>query len=111
MDDVFFALSDPSRRRIIERLSHGAAPVGAATDGLELGKSTISRHVKVLEEAGLVRREVQGREHWLSLVPDGFATATEWFATHHQLWTASLDRLERLVAELEDLEPDDQEMP
>lgn len=101
VDDVFFALADGSRRTIVERLTHGPATVGAATTDLDLGKSSVSRHVKVLEHAGLVARDVQGREHWLSLVPDGFATATEWLAHHHQFWTASLDRLETLVAELE----------
>lgn len=101
VSEVFFAIADDSRRAIIERLTRGPATIGRATDDLDLGKSSISRHVRVLEDAGLVDRNVRGREHWLSLVPDGFATATAWFAHHHQLWTASLDRLEQLVAELE----------
>lgn len=101
LDEVLFALADNSRRAIVERLTQGPATVGAATATLELGKSSLSRHVSVLEQAGLVTREVHGREHWLTLVPDGMATATEWFAQHHQFWTASLDRLEGLVAELE----------
>lgn len=101
MDAVFFALCDPSRRAIVERLGRGRASVGAATETLALGKSAISRHVRVLEEAGLIRRDVVGREHHLSLVPDGFATVADWFAHHHQFWSSSLDRLEDLVAELE----------
>lgn len=101
LDDVFFALSDPARRTIVERLSHGEATVADASADLDLAKSSISKHVKVLETSGLVQRRVAGREHWLSLVPDGFATATEWFTHHEQFWTSSLDRLTELVAELE----------
>lgn len=101
IDAVFAALADPSRRAIVEHLAGGEASVGAATATLPIGKATVSRHVKVLEEAGLVRRRVVGREHLLSVVPDGFATVTEWFAHHHQFWTTSLDRLGDLVAELE----------
>lgn len=104
IDAVFFALSDPSRRAIVEHLGMGEASIGEATADLTLGKPAISRHVKVLEEAGLVSRRVVGREHRLSLVPDGFATAVEWFAHHHQFWTSSLDRLGDLVAELEQQE-------
>lgn len=105
LDDVFFALSDPSRRRMVERLTAGAATVGSASADLGLAKASVSKHVKVLEEAGLVSRRVVGREHWLSLVPDGFATATEWFTHHHQFWTGSLDRLDALVAELDKEQP------
>lgn len=101
IDAVFFALSDPSRRAIVEHLAHGEASIGTATASLDIGKSTISRHVGVLEDAGLVRRRVVGRTHLLSVVPDGFATVADWFAHHRQFWTSSLDRLEALVAELD----------
>lgn len=101
LDDVFFALSDPARRTIVETLMQGEATVGASAAGLDLAPPSVSKHVKVLERAGLVRRRVVGREHWLSLAPDGFATAAEWFTHHEQFWTGSLDRLSALVAELE----------
>jgi DNA-binding transcriptional ArsR family regulator len=104
LDDVFFALSDRARRSIVETLAGGEATVGAAADGLDLAPPSVSKHVKVLERAGLVQRRVVGRQHWLSLAPDGFATAAAWFAHHEQFWAGSLDRLAALVTELEQRE-------
>lgn len=99
-DAVFAALADPTRRAIVETLTRGEATVGALAAPHDMALPSISKHIKVLEKAGLVTRRVDGRQHWLRLVPDGFRSAADWFAHYEQFWTQSIDRLEQLVAEL-----------
>ncbi len=99
-DAVFAALSDPTRRAIVETLARGEATVGTVAAPHDMALPSISKHVKVLENAGLVTRRVEGRQHFLMLVPDGFRSAAEWFTHYEQFWAQSIDRLERLVAEL-----------
>ena len=101
LDAVFSALADPTRRAIVERLAAGEATVGTVAAPHDMAMPSISKHVKVLENAGLIARRVVGREHWLRLVPEGFRSPTEWFAHYEQFWAASADRLESLLAELE----------
>lgn len=101
LDQTFSALGDPSRRFMVERLMAGEATVGAVSASLDLSKSAVSKHVKVLEHAGLVVRTVVGREHRLRLAPEGFTSAAEWFTHYQQFWLSSVDRLAALVAELE----------
>lgn len=102
LDQVFAALADPTRRTIVETLAHGEATVGAVAAPHEMALPSISKHVKVLESAGLITRRVEGRQHFLRLVPAGFRSAAEWFTHYQQFWTESLDRLERLLSEIED---------
>lgn len=102
LDAAFFALSDPTRRAILARLAEGEATVGTVAEPHDMAMPSISKHVKVLERAGLIERRVRGREHWLRLAPEGFATPTEWFTHYQQFWSGSVDRLERLLTELED---------
>jgi DNA-binding transcriptional ArsR family regulator len=101
LDVVFSALSDPTRRAIIERLARGEATVGTLARPLPMALPSVSKHIKVLANAGLIERRVSGREHWLRLTPDGFRSATDWLTHYHQFWTESMDQLERLVASLE----------
>jgi DNA-binding transcriptional ArsR family regulator len=100
LDEVFAALADPSRRAILGRLAAGPATVGTVAEPLAMAKPSVSKHVKVLERAGLVHREVRGREHWLRLAPEGFASATAWFEHYLSFWAGSADRLAELVADL-----------
>jgi DNA-binding transcriptional ArsR family regulator len=102
LDAVFHALADPTRRAIVERLAQGEATVGTVAAPHDMAMPSISKHVKVLERAGLISRRVAGREHWLRLQPEGFRSPTEWFAHYQQFWTGSVDRLERLLTELEE---------
>lgn len=102
LDAVFFALSDSTRRAILERLTEGEATVGTVAEPHDMAMPSISKHVKVLERAGLITRRVAGREHWLRLAPEGFASPAEWFSHYQEFWSASVDRLQRLVQELED---------
>src|SRR5262249_22107371 len=77
-NDSFTALAHPTRREIVERLSGGSATVGEASRGLDVSKPTISRHLKLLEEAGLVTRVIDGRTHRLTLRPETLAETAGW---------------------------------
>ena len=90
-NDVFAALAHPTRREIVERVSGGAATVGEATRGLGVSKPTISRHLKALEEAGVVTRVVAGRTHRLALRPDTLAETAEWIESQRTRWEHLFD--------------------
>lgn len=106
LDSVFSALADPTRRAIVERLAQGTATVGTLAEPHDMALPSVSKHIGVLERAGLITRSVEGRQHWLALAPEGFATAAAWFTHYEQFWTASVDRLEALLTQLaeEDVE-------
>jgi DNA-binding transcriptional ArsR family regulator len=95
LDRSFLALSHPVRRAIVERLAEGSATVGEATRGLAVSKPAVTKHLKVLENAGLVRREVEGRTHRLSLETRSLAAAEEWLELHRSLWESKFDAVER----------------
>src|SRR5205085_3071570 len=77
-NDTFSALAHPMRRQIVERLSGGPATVGEVTHDFAVSKPTISRHLRVLEEAGVVSRVIVGRNHRLALQSEALADAQEW---------------------------------
>ena len=90
-NDLFGALAHPIRRRIVERLSGGVATVGEATHDLGVSKPTISRHLKLLEEAGVVTRVIDGRTHRLALRPERLADAEEWIEQQRTRWERLFD--------------------
>lgn len=97
LDRAYAALSDPTRRRLLEALRNGDARITDLAAPLPMSFAGVSRHVGVLESAGLVRREVRGREHWLSLQPDGLSSARQWIDEQSDFWSARADALsERL---------------
>lgn len=98
-NDPFAALAHPLRRGIVERLAHGPATVGSATAGFDVAKPTISRHVKVLEEAGVVVRTVRGREHELSLDLDTLGEAVDWMDRQRAIWSRMFDAVEDYLEE------------
>ncbi len=98
LDRGFVALSHPARRAIVARLARGPATVGEAAHGLALSKPAISKHVKVLEGSGLVRRTVEGRTHRLRLEPRPMEEAARWIERHRALWESKFDAVERHVA-------------
>jgi DNA-binding transcriptional ArsR family regulator len=95
LDRSFDALAHPARRAIVARLARGPATVGEASRGLDLSKPAISKHLKVLEETGLVGRTVLGRTHRLELRPRPLAEVERWIERHRSLWEAKFDALER----------------
>jgi DNA-binding transcriptional ArsR family regulator len=90
-NDTFTALAHPLRRELVERLSGGAATVGEASRGLGVSKPTVSRHLKLLEEAGVVTRVVDGRTHRLGLRPETLADAAEWIESQRTRWERLFD--------------------
>jgi DNA-binding transcriptional ArsR family regulator len=90
-NDPFRALAHPLRRGIVERLAHGPATIGEATGGFGVSKPTISKHVKVLEEAGVVVRTIDGRTHRLSLDLDALGDAVEWIDRQRAIWERMFD--------------------
>jgi DNA-binding transcriptional ArsR family regulator len=90
-NDTFKALAHPLRRDIVERLSGGAATVGDVTRDFDVSKPTVSRHLKLLEEAGLVSRIVEGRTHRLALRPEGLAEASDWIESQRERWERLFD--------------------
>jgi DNA-binding transcriptional ArsR family regulator len=91
LDRSFLALAHPVRRGIVERLAHGPATVATATAGLGVSKPAISRHLKVLEEAGVLLRQVEGRTHRLSLDRRPLDGASAWIERHRTIWEAKCD--------------------
>jgi DNA-binding transcriptional ArsR family regulator len=97
LDRSFLALSHPARRTIVERLAEGPATVGQASQGLGLSKPAVSKHVRVLEDAGLIRRVVEGREHRLRLEGRSMTEAERWIERHRELWERKFDAVERYL--------------
>jgi DNA-binding transcriptional ArsR family regulator len=90
-NDVFRALAHPLRRDIVERLSEGGATVGEVTVDFGVSKPTISRHLKMLEQAGIVSRVIDGRTHRLSLRPESLAEASDWIESQRARWERLFD--------------------
>ena len=90
-NDVFTALAHPTRREIVERLSGGTATVGETSRGLGVSKPTISRHLKLLEDAGVVTRVIDGRTHRLALRPETLAETSDWIESQRERWERLFD--------------------
>jgi DNA-binding transcriptional ArsR family regulator len=99
LDRSFSAFAHPVRRAIVARLALGPATVGEATGGLGVSNPAVTKHLKVLEEAGVVRRAVEGRTHRLSLELQPLGDASEWLERHRSLWEAKFDAVERHLAD------------
>jgi DNA-binding transcriptional ArsR family regulator len=91
---VFQALADPARRKIIALLREsGELPVGVVAEAFAMTLNGVSKHVKVLERAGVVRRRVDGRVHWISVDWRALQVAYEFLHAHHHFWSTRLDAL------------------
>jgi DNA-binding transcriptional ArsR family regulator len=90
-NDAFSALAHPLRRQIVERLSAGPASVGEVTHDFAVSKPTISRHLRILEEAGIVSRVIVGRNHRLALESEVLAGAEEWIERQRSRWERMFD--------------------
>jgi DNA-binding transcriptional ArsR family regulator len=99
VNDSFKALSHPIRRGIVERLTAGPATVGEVTRGFDVSKPAISKHLKVLEETGVVTRVVEGRTHRLSLEPKVLDEAAEWMDRQRALWGRLFDVVDDYLKE------------
>ena len=98
LDDVFAALANPVRRSIVARLAQGGpAVVGELRELYDISLPAISKHLRVLEGAGLVNRSAEGRYRRCSLNEEPLTDAMEWLRDQAKFWEASLDRLERFL--------------
>jgi DNA-binding transcriptional ArsR family regulator len=97
LDDILTALADPTRRAILERLSHGDGRVTDVAEPFPISLNSVSKHVRLLERAGLVRRHVHGREHVLSFNAHPLDSAAEWIESHRALWKGRLRALDALL--------------
>lgn len=97
LDRVFAAIADPTRRAILAALRRHPATITEIAQPFPVSLNAISKHVMVLERAGLIHREVVGREHHCSLAPKPLHQATAWLEHYRTFWEARLDALERHV--------------
>ena len=94
LDDTLIALADDTRRTILGRLAAGEARVTEVAQPFGISLNSVSKHIRLLERAGLVRRRIAGRDHFLSLEPKPFDELTQWMLRTREFWSARLDRLE-----------------
>ncbi|HEX9522549.1 MAG TPA: metalloregulator ArsR/SmtB family transcription factor [Reyranella sp.] len=99
LDSVFHALGDATRRQMLRDLASGERTVGQLAQPFAISLAAASKHIKALENAGLIRREVRGRTHLCRLAPGPLASAHEWLRFYERFWTDRLDLLEQLLRE------------
>lgn len=99
VDAVIGVLAEPSRRRIIELLRDGERPVGDLVAGLRLSQPAVSKHLRVLKEAGLVESRTDAQRRLYRIRPQPLAELDAWLEPYRRLWNDSLDRLERHLDE------------
>jgi DNA-binding transcriptional ArsR family regulator len=97
LNSVFQALGDATRRRMLRELSSGERTVGELAEPFAITLAGATKHIKVLENAGLIRREVRGRTHVCRLEPGPLASADEWLRDYERFWTGRLDALDQLL--------------
>lgn len=97
LDAVFHALSDPTRRAMLQALSEQPRTVGELAAPFAITLAGASKHIQVLERAGLIEREVQGRVHTCRLDPGPLHQGAEWIRHYERFWTGRLDALEKLL--------------
>lgn len=96
LDMVFAALADATRRSILERLRQGEATVGELAEPLTMSLPAVSKHLKVLEEVGLLSRRVEGRTHYIKANAEPLEQAVNWMERQREFWNGSFERLEKL---------------
>jgi DNA-binding transcriptional ArsR family regulator len=96
---IWSALSDPTRRAIVERLTRGPTRVTDVAAPFDMSLNAVSKHIKVLESSGLVRRTREGREHTLELDPTPLREVARWASEVERFWSERLDRIEHFFEE------------
>ena len=98
LDRTYAALADPTRRALLIALRAGEARITDLAAPMPMTFAGVSRHIGVLESAGLVRRAVRGREHWLSIRPEGLGAAEDWISEQSAFWSRRADALAARLA-------------
>ena len=104
LDATFFALADPTRRAILARLASGDASVMELAEPFEMSQPAISKHLKVLERAGLISRGRDAQRRPCRLEAQPLAVASEWLETYRRFWEESFQRLDALLGEMKSAE-------
>ena len=102
LDQTFLAIADPTRRAILARLREGEARVTELAEPFDMSLNGVSKHVRILERAGLVQRRVEGRVHHISFDGRPLAEAASWIETQRRFWEDRLDGLERFLTQQPD---------
>ncbi len=111
MGTTFAALSDPTRRAMIERLSRGPASVHGLTESFAVSQQMISKHIAYLVRARLVTKTKRGRESVCTLRPEAIKTVSDWAFSYRRFWEESFDKLEVVVNEMKKAEAKNDEKP
>jgi DNA-binding transcriptional ArsR family regulator len=101
LSEVYGAIADPTRRAILSMLAGGEVNVGSLVSRFPISFNGVSKHVKVLERAGLVDRTVRGREHWLRLNAEPLRDAVRWLEHYRAFWSVRLEALEDFLVKQE----------
>jgi DNA-binding transcriptional ArsR family regulator len=99
VNDPFKAIAHPIRRGIVERLAAGPATVGEATKGFGVSKPAISKHLRVLEQSGVVVRKIEGRSHRLALDLDSLGETIDWVDRQRAIWGRMLEAVDEYARE------------
>ncbi len=97
LNGTYAALADPSRRAILARLRRGAARVTEIAEPFDMSLNAVSKHIRVLERAGLIRREISGRDHFLTVNVEPLIEASGWIEEQKTFWEGRLDALESFL--------------
>ena len=101
LDSVFAALADPTRRAIVARLALGETSVGELAKPFKISGPVVTKHLKVLQNAGLIARSKRAQQRPCRLVPQPLQEANQWVEQYRRLWETRLDRLEDYLMELQ----------
>jgi DNA-binding transcriptional ArsR family regulator len=104
VDEVFHALSNPTRRKVVERLSMGPATVSELAEPFDMQLPSFVQHLSVLEQSRLVKSTKRGRVRTYELAPERFKVVDDWLAERRKLWEARLDRFDEYVRQLKERE-------
>jgi DNA-binding transcriptional ArsR family regulator len=107
MTSIFDALADPTRRRILDLLRERPRMVGELTDILQISQPGVSKQLRVLREAGLVRVRQDAQRRWYELRPEPLAEVDDWLKSYRHFWAERMDRLDDLLKELQRKEEED----
>src|SRR5262249_45186578 len=110
LDSIFHTLRDATRRRMLRELASGERTVGQLAEPFAISFQAASKHVKALENAGLIRREVRGRTHVCRLDPGPLASAHQWLGTYKRFWTSRFEELEWFLRDEDATKSKDREL-
>ena len=104
LDAVFAALADPTRRAILSRLASSQASVGELAEPFAMSQPAVSKHLKMLERAGLIERDIDRQRRPARLKAEPMMAAVDWLVTFRTFWTRSFDQLDSLLDEMKEAE-------